>query len=55
LPDKSDKRQKSTTKEDKFSIAKKLIKEFKDDSLSEDSYTYLYKEIVKAKANNFIA
>ncbi|CAG8824234.1 26899_t:CDS:1, partial [Dentiscutata erythropus] len=44
---------------------KKLIKELKDDSvnkdlifppqLSEDSYTYLYKEIVKAEANNDIA
>ncbi|CAG8806669.1 24849_t:CDS:2, partial [Gigaspora margarita] len=52
---KSDKRQKSTTKEGKFSIVKKLIKELKDDSLSEDSYTYLYKEIVKAEANNNIA
>src|SRR6185437_1410112 len=56
-PDKSDKRQKSTTKEGESSTVKKLIKELKDDSvnkdlifasqLSEDSYTYLYKEIVK--------
>ncbi|CAG8817872.1 5560_t:CDS:1, partial [Racocetra fulgida] len=63
--DKSDKRQKSTTKEDESSIAKKFIKELKDNSvnkdliftsqLSEDSYTYLYKEIIKAKANNNIA
>ncbi|RIB30536.1 hypothetical protein C2G38_2152525 [Gigaspora rosea] len=62
---KSDKRQKSTTKEDESSTVKKLIKELKDDSvnkdlifppqLSEDSYTYLYKEIVKAEANNNIA
>ncbi|KAF0562282.1 hypothetical protein F8M41_000058 [Gigaspora margarita] len=64
-PYKSDKRQKSTTKEGKSSTVKKLIKELKDDSvnkdlifppqLSEDSYTYLYKEIVKAEANNNIA
>ncbi|KAF0434160.1 hypothetical protein F8M41_004932 [Gigaspora margarita] len=62
---KSDKRQKSTTKEGESSTVKKLIKELKDDSvnkdlifppqLSEDSYTYLYKEIVKAEANNNIA
>ncbi|CAG8689545.1 6446_t:CDS:2, partial [Cetraspora pellucida] len=53
--DKSDKRQKSTTKEGESSTLKKLIKELKDDSLSEDSYTYLYKEIVKTEANNDIA
>ncbi|CAG8542359.1 41312_t:CDS:2 [Gigaspora margarita] len=62
---KSDKRQKSTTKESESSTVKKLIKELKDDSinkdlifpsqLSENSYTYLYKEIVKAEANNNIA
>ncbi|CAG8720718.1 16169_t:CDS:10, partial [Dentiscutata erythropus] len=55
----------STTKEGESSTVKKLIKELKDDSvnkdlifasqLSEDSYTYLYKEIVKAEADNDIA
>ncbi|CAG8745691.1 45705_t:CDS:2 [Gigaspora margarita] len=39
---KSDKRQKSTTKKDESS------------TLFENSYTYLYKEIVQAKANNNI-
>ncbi|CAG8540699.1 12115_t:CDS:1 [Cetraspora pellucida] len=63
--DKSDKRQKSTTKKSEPSTLKKLIKELKDDNvnkdlifasqLSEDSYTYLYKEIVKAKVDNDIA
>ncbi|CAG8520733.1 15589_t:CDS:2 [Cetraspora pellucida] len=53
--DKSNKKQKSITKKGKYSIVKKLIKELKDDSLSEDSYTYLYKEIVKTKADNDIA
>ncbi|CAG8547010.1 7858_t:CDS:2 [Cetraspora pellucida] len=65
LLDKSDKRQKSTTKEGESSTVKKLIKELKDDNVNkdlifpsqlfEDSYTYLYKEIVKAEANNDIA
>ncbi|CAG8751519.1 2742_t:CDS:1, partial [Cetraspora pellucida] len=64
-PDKFDKRQKSTTKKGEPSTIKKLIKELKDDSvnkdlifasqLSEDSYTYLYKEIGKAKVDNDIA
>ncbi|CAG8474405.1 15622_t:CDS:2 [Cetraspora pellucida] len=63
-PDKSDKRQKSTTKEGKSLIVKKFIKELKYDSvnkglifafqLSEDSYTYLYKEIIKTEADNDI-
>ncbi|CAG8572882.1 856_t:CDS:2, partial [Racocetra fulgida] len=58
--DKSNKRQKITTEEGESSTVKKLIKELKDDSvnkdlifasqLSEDGYTYLYKEIVKAEA-----
>ncbi|CAG8673754.1 4475_t:CDS:2, partial [Scutellospora calospora] len=63
--DKSNKKQKTSTKESKSSTVKKLIKELKDDSvnkdlifaseLSENSYTYLYKEIVKAKVDNNIA
>ncbi|CAG8775566.1 9944_t:CDS:2 [Cetraspora pellucida] len=63
--DKSNKRQKLTTKKIEPFTVKKLIKKLKDDSvnkdlifafqLSKDSYTYLYKEIVKAKANNDIA
>ncbi|RIB00692.1 hypothetical protein C2G38_2044310 [Gigaspora rosea] len=62
---KSNKRQKTTTEEGESSTVKKLIKELKDNSvnkdlifasqLSEDSYTYLYREIVKAEADNDIA
>ncbi|RIA96146.1 hypothetical protein C1645_755849 [Glomus cerebriforme] len=58
----SSKKQKASNKERDSTTLKKLIKELKDDSINqeltfatqspEDSYTYLYKEIVNAETQN---
>ncbi|CAG8485173.1 2405_t:CDS:2, partial [Acaulospora colombiana] len=60
----SSKKRKTTTKDDENPMLKKLIKELKDNStipdltfashISSDSYTYLYREIVKAEAESDI-